>query len=108
MMLMSATKKRFSASEIQRQVGYKRYDTIWNIVHKLRTVMGKGEDLYKLQDIIELDEGHFEVETSKKVKGKLKRGKGSQRQKQVVVMAESTPLEDIKKIKNRVMFVTLK
>lgn len=99
MMLMSATKKGFSASEIQRQVGHKRYETIWNIVHKLRTVMGKREGLYKLQDIIEFDEGHFEVETSKKVKGKLKRGKGSQRQKQVAVMAESTPLEDIKKDK---------
>ena len=33
MMLMSATKKGFSALEIQRQVGQKRYDTIWNIVH---------------------------------------------------------------------------
>ena len=66
MMLMSATKKGFSASEIQRQVGCKRYDTIWNIVHKLRAVMGKGEDLYKLQDVIEFDEGHFELKHQKK------------------------------------------
>jgi hypothetical protein len=99
MMLMSATKKGFSASEIQRQVGHKRYETIWNIVHKLRIVMGKREDLYKLHDIIEFDEGHFEVETSKRLKGNLKRGKGSQRQKQVAVMAESTPLEDVKRNK---------
>ena len=61
--------------------------------------MGKREDLYKLHDIIEFDEGHFEVETSKRVKGNLKRGKGSQRQKQVAIMAESTPLEDVKRNK---------
>jgi hypothetical protein len=99
MMLMSATKKGFSASEIQRQVGHKRYETIWNIVHKLRIVMGKREDLYKLHDIIEFDEEHFEVKTSKRVKGNLKRGKGSQRQKQVAIMVESTPLEDVKRNK---------
>jgi len=96
MMLMSATKKGFSASEIQRQVGHSRYETIWNIVHKLRSVMGKREDLYKLSDIIEFDEGHFEVEIKKEQRSKLKRGKGSQRQRQVAVMAESTPLEDVK------------
>ncbi|MFN7601562.1 MAG: IS1595 family transposase, partial [Bacteroidota bacterium] len=49
--------------------------------------------------IIEFDEGHFEVETSKRVKDNLKRGKGSQRQKQVAIMAESTPLEDVKRNK---------
>ena len=75
MMLMSSTKKGFSASEIQRQVGHSRCKTIRNIVHKLRLVMGKGEDLYKLSDIIEFYEGHFEVETKKEERSKLKRGK---------------------------------
>lgn len=96
MIFMSATKKGFSTLEIQRQIGHKRYEPIWAMVHKLRTVMGKRDDLYKLTDIVEFDEGHFEVETSNKKRQQLKRGKGSQRQKEVAVMAESTPLEDIK------------
>ena len=96
MMFMSATKKGFSAAEVQRQMKHKRYEPVWAMVHKLRTVMGKREDLYKLTDIIEFDEGHFEVETSKGKRENLKRGKGSQRQKDVAVMAESTPLENIK------------
>lgn len=95
MIFMSATKKGFSASEMQRQIGHKRYEPIWAMVHKLRAVMGKREDLYKLKDIIEFDEGHFEVATSQKKRQNLKRGKGSQRQKNVAVMAESTPLEDL-------------
>ena len=96
MMFMSATKKGFSSAEIQRQMKHKRYEPVWAMVHKLRSVMGKREDLYKLTDIIEFDEGHFEVETSKEKRENLKRGKGSQRQKDVAVMAESTPLENIK------------
>lgn len=95
MIFMSATKKGFSAAEMQRQIGHKRYEPIWAMVHKLRAVMGKREDLYKLKDIIEFDEGHFEVATSQKKRQNLKRGKGSQRQKNVAVMAESTPLEDL-------------
>ncbi|MBA3682418.1 MAG: IS1595 family transposase [Bacteroidetes bacterium] len=96
MMFMSATKKGFSSSEIQRQMKHKRYEPVWAMVHKLRKAMGKREDLYKLNDIVEFDEGHFEVETSKEKRSNLKRGKGSQRQKDVAVMAESTPLENPK------------
>ena len=95
-MLMSATKKGFSSAEIQRQMKHKRYEPVWAMVHKLRVAMGQREDLYKLNDIVEFDEGHFEVETSKEKRNNLKRGKGSQRQKDVAVMAESTPLENPK------------
>ncbi len=38
--LMSTTKKGFSAKEIQRQLGLKRYEPVWAMVHKLRKVMG--------------------------------------------------------------------
>jgi len=55
--------------------------------------MGKRDALYQLEGAIEFDEGYFETATSEKVK--LKRGRGSQQQNNVVVMAESTPLEDI-------------
>ena len=59
-------KKGFSASEMQRQIGHKRYQPIWLMVHKLRAVMEKRDDLYKLIDMIEFDEGHFKVATSQK------------------------------------------
>jgi hypothetical protein len=55
--------------------------------------MGKGDALYQLKGAIEFDEGYFKKVTSEKVK--LKRGPGSQRQMNVTVMADSTPLEDI-------------
>jgi len=95
MYLMTSTKKGISATEMQRQLGHKRYNTIWGIMHKLRTVMGLRDDLYQLSDMIEFDEGYFNVEVSKKQKKSLKRGKGSQRQKNVAVMAESVYLENI-------------
>ena len=49
--------------------------------------------LYNLNDSIEMDEGFFSIATPKGTK--LKRGKGSQKQKNVAVLAESIPLEDI-------------
>lgn len=95
MLFVSATKKGFSTLEIQRQMSHKRYQPVWEMVHKLRVTMGKRDDLYTLEDIVEFDEGHFEVD-SEGLKAPLKRGKGSQRQKDVAVMAESTPLEDLR------------
>jgi len=92
---MTGTKKGISACELQRQLGYKRYNTIWDIMHRLQIVMGKRDALYQLTDMVEFDEGYFEKEVSKQTKSILKRGKGSQRQSNVAVMAESTPLEDI-------------
>ena len=94
MLFISATKKGFSSLEIQRQMGHKRYQPVWYMVHKLRAAMGKRNDLYTLEDIVEFDKGHFEVD-SEGLMQPLKRGKGSQRQKDVAVMAESTPLEDL-------------
>ena len=43
MHLLTATKKSFSAKEIQRQLGHKRYHPIWHMVHKLRQSMGKRD-----------------------------------------------------------------
>jgi len=92
MALMSATKKGISALEMQRQLGHKRYRTIWVLMHKIRNGMGKRDDRYSLEGTLELDEGYFEVVNQSKEK--LKRGRGSQSKKNVAVMAESTPLEN--------------
>lgn len=56
--------------------------------------MGKRDEMYKLEDMVEFDEGYFEKATPENTV--LKRGKGSQKQSNVAVMAESTILEDIK------------
>jgi len=99
MLFMTSTKKGMSACELQKQLGHTRYMTIWSIMHRLRDVMGKRDDMYKLQDMVEFDEGYFEKAVSKQTKSSLKRGRGSQRQTNVAVMAESVPLEFLEKSK---------
>ena len=95
MFLMSATKKGFSTKEIQRQLGLKRYEPVWAMVHKLRKAMGKREDRYTLEGMIEFDEGYFTVESSEIEKATTKAGRGSSSKVNVAIMAESTPIEDI-------------
>ena len=93
LLLMSATKKGFSCLEFQRQLGLKRYETAFNLMHKIRTVMGKRDDLYLLKGMVEYDEAYVEKATKRMVQDRLKRGKGSQKQAIVAVASESTPLE---------------
>lgn len=95
MIFMSYSKKGISALEMQRQLEHKFYEPIWAMMHKIRVSMGKRDDMYNLEDMVEFDEGYFIVETSEKDKENLKRGRGSEQQVNVAVMAESTPLEDI-------------
>jgi hypothetical protein len=40
MHLMTCTKKSFSSKEIQRELGHNRYQPIWEMAHKIRSVMG--------------------------------------------------------------------
>ena len=37
------TKKGFSTKEIQKQLGLKRYEPVWAMVHKLRRAMGNSD-----------------------------------------------------------------
>ncbi len=55
--------------------------------------MGNRVSLYQLNGEIEFDEGYFEQAISEQIK--LKRSRCSQRQSNVAIIAESTPLEDI-------------
>ncbi|GHB37460.1 hypothetical protein GCM10008106_18350 [Mongoliitalea lutea] len=91
---MSATKKGFSCLEFQRQLGLKRYETGFNLMHNIRGVMGKRDDLYLTKGMVEYDEAYVEKATRKEVQERLKRGKGSQKQAIVAVASESTPLGD--------------
>lgn len=95
MFLMTATKKGFSSKEIQKQLGMKRYEPVWSMVHKLRKAMGNRDARYTLEGMIEMDEGYFTIESSEIEKSKGKRGRGAAGKTPVSVMAESTQLEDI-------------
>lgn len=91
--LLTSTKKTFSAKEMQRQLGHNRYQPIWEMMHKLRSVMGERDAMYELKDTIELDEGYFTTEDKTADDEPLKRGIGSQRKAKVLVMVESQPVE---------------
>ena len=95
MFLLTATKKGFSSKEIQRQLGLKRYEPVWAMVHKLRKAMGNREDRYTLEGMIEMDEGYFTIEASKHHHKTQKAGRGSKTKNNVMIMAESTILENI-------------
>jgi len=92
MAFMSFSKKGISACELQRQLDHSRYESIWALMHKIRQAMGKRDDTYTLTGEVEFDEAYFAKTAPADTK--LKRGKGSQKQQNVAVMAESTPLED--------------
>lgn len=90
---LTGTKKSFSGLELQRQIGHKYYEPIWYMMQKLRRTMGARDSKYKLDKIVELDEGFFEtVNTDIKEDDKntpRKRGRGSQKQTTVMVMAST-------------------
>lgn len=95
MFLLTTTKKGFSSKEIQNQLGLRRYEPVWAMVHKLRKAMGNRDDRYTLEGMIEMDEGYFTVGSSDIEKSKGKRGRGAAGKSNVAIMAESTQLEDI-------------
>lgn len=51
-LLMIALKKGISAKEMQRQLGYRRYKTIWYMMHRIRGAMG-NEEARILQEILQ-------------------------------------------------------
>jgi len=93
--LVTFTKKSFSALEMQRQLGHKRYEPIWAMLHKLRIVMGNRDDRYKLEGLVELDEAFFEhIPLEKKEpEDPEKRRRGSNKQGKVLVMASTEPIK---------------
>jgi len=111
MHLLTATRKSFSAKELQRQLGHKRYQPIWHMAHKLRSAMGARDGEYILAGRIELDEGYFSTEIPVSQKDEaLKRGRGSQKKSKVLVMAESEIVENPEKGKKarRVGYLKMK
>ena len=99
--LVSSVKKSFSALEMQKQLGSKRYEPVWYMMHKIRRTMGKRDSQYKLKGEIEVDDTYFEIVDliSKKdelgnkkempAKNKSKHGRGTENKISVLVMVES-------------------
>ena len=92
---MSTTKKGFSSKKIQKQLGQKRYEHVWAIVHKLRKAMGNRNSRYTLES--------SEIEQEKGI-----RGPGAFGKENVAIMAESKVLEDVKVVKNQLNVVISK
>ena len=87
MHLLTSTKKSFSSSELQRQLGHKRYQPIWEMSNKLRDIMGKRDHEYPLKEEIELDDAFFTTEIPAQHKDELlKRERGSQKKTKVLVL----------------------
>jgi len=100
MHLMTSTKKGISAKEMQRQLGFKRYEPVWFMMQKIRVAMGARDERYELSGLTEMDEGYLTTVESATVgekDKKLKRGRGSEKQTPVLVMAQT---EYIKNPKN--------
>ncbi|WP_270570314.1 IS1595 family transposase [Bacteroides eggerthii] len=94
MFLLTSIKKSFSTEELRRQLGHKCYQSIWEMVCKLRDVMGKRDDRHQLTAQVELDEGFFYIELPEEEKDKpLKRERGSQKKAKVLVMVKSSSSE---------------
>jgi hypothetical protein len=89
--LLTGNKKSFSALELQRQLGHIFYERLWYMMHKIRMTMGSRDSKYKLDKIVELDEGFFEsVDTEKDDKDEKKETcQGKQKQSTVMVMAST-------------------
>jgi len=65
--------------EMQRQLGHKRYDTIWTMMHKIRKAMGNRDAKYKLEKIVEFDDGFVKASSDYKEDDRYgkRRGRGT-------------------------------
>lgn len=94
MHLMTITKKSISALEMQRQLGLKRYEPVLYMMHKLRIAMGKRDSKYELSGDVELDDAFITVIRIDKDKNDpLKRGRGSQKKRSILVMVSKETIK---------------
>jgi len=89
--LLTMTKKSISALELQHQLGHKRYEPIWAMLHKLRAVMGQRDRKYMLDGMVELDDAFYKTHSDEEDQEQQKRGRGSKAQSKVLVMSKIEP-----------------
>jgi len=99
MAFLTNTRKSISALQLQKELGHKRYEPIWAMLHKLRLAMRYRDTQYQLKEYVEMDEGFFEKsdrtvsQVGEQEEKRSKRGRGSEKQAKVLVAAESKPVE---------------
>jgi ribosomal protein L37AE/L43A len=84
MYLVSQQTTGISATTLQKLTGVRKYDTAWNMLHKIRKVMGNRDDGYTLEGLIEFDDCYF----GGNAEGK--RGRGASNKSSVVVAVSKT------------------
>lgn len=94
MHLMTSIKQVLAAKEVQYQLAYPEYPPIWLMMMKLRSIMGKRDEMYKLSEEVEVDEAFFPIRTGE-LDEELKRGAGSQKNMKVLVIVESRPVDKV-------------
>lgn len=89
--LMTNTKKGISAKEMQRQLGHKRYEPVWAMMHKIRKSMGNRDDKYLLDKIVEFDDGFIKTSSEDKQDDSFgkPRGRGTSECSSIVMMAST-------------------
>lgn len=92
--LMSTSKKRFSAKEMQRQLNLKRYEPVWTRAHKISEAMAGKVDPYTLEGIIETDKGYFRVASCEIEQVRQKRGREVAEKQNLKVSSEGRSIED--------------
>ena len=74
---MTMAKKGIPAMELQRRLGHKRYEPIWAMMHKRRSVMGIGDEKYDFGGVVERDDAFFKTYSDEEEDESPKRGRGS-------------------------------
>jgi hypothetical protein len=101
--LMTNTKKGLSALELQRQLGLKRYEPAWYLMHKIRTSMGARDENYDLEGHLEIDDALVKVVKQEPQPVTGKRGRGSESSVPIIVMTSTQRIKKPRKKRPSVM-----
>lgn len=86
--MMTSIKRSISAKEMQRQLGHKRYEPIWAMMHKIRLAMGNHDEKYTLDGLVELDDAFVKTHNEDEGSDNNKRGRGTTEKTNVLVMCK--------------------
>lgn len=84
MYLVSQQTTGISAVTLQKLTGVRKYATAWNLLHKIRKVMGNRDSQYSMEGRIEFDDGYFGGTSEGK------RGRGASNKSNVIVAVSKT------------------
>jgi len=71
--LISVSKINYTAKEIQKKLGLKRYEPVWVMIHKLNQVLKNGHKLHTLENLIQTSPEDFTIDCLKNGKRNIKK-----------------------------------